>query len=59
MKYFDNSDNIQKWLHLWKEICKVPIFEAYQQAQIEFHIQNSLSISTYQDYCFNILIKNI
>lgn len=29
-KYFDHSDNVQKWLHLWKEVCEAPTFEAYQ-----------------------------
>lgn len=41
-KFFDHSDDVQKWLQLWKEVCEAPIFQTYQQARAELRIQDPL-----------------
>ena len=54
-KYFDHSDNVQKWLHLWKEVCEASTFEAYQQARAELRIQDPPSIPAHRDSLFEYI----
>lgn len=56
-KYFDHSDNVQKWLHLWKKVCEAPTFEAYQQAQAQLCIQDPPSIPAHRDSLFEYIDK--
>ena len=54
-KFFDHSDDVQKWLQLWKEVCEAPKFQAYQQARAELRIQDPPPIPAHRDSLFEYI----